>query len=147
MTDKQDPRPRAWDVPPGRDGRMVVELDFDGVIHDYTMGWKSPRHIDGPPVQGALDALIRYTQHFDVAIVSARSAYFLARRAMRRWLRGHLVRLRGEAKAAEVLSRIRFPRFKQGGHFGLDDRVQQFKGGFPHIKQITDFEPWQARRR
>ena len=49
-------------------------VDFDGVIHSYTSGWKGIDVIPDPPVEGAIEALHIYCQHFNVNIYSARSS-------------------------------------------------------------------------
>ena len=70
--------------------KKILCLDFDGVIHSYTSGWKGPRSIPDPPVPGALEAIVEYVQAgFDVQIFSSRSRYFGARWAMKQWLKWH----------------------------------------------------------
>ena len=54
-------------------GKPILCLDFDGVIHSYTSGWKGADVIPDPPVDGALDFLERASAHFDVQIFSSRS--------------------------------------------------------------------------
>jgi hypothetical protein len=80
-------------------GLKVVSVDFDGVIHSYSSGWRGPRCIPDPPVPGAFDFLRRLLGFpvdaghphgyapplYRVAIFSSRSRYWFARRAMRRW--------------------------------------------------------------
>ena len=38
--------------------KPILCLDFDGVIHSYTSGWKGARIILDPPVPGALDFIL-----------------------------------------------------------------------------------------
>lgn len=77
----------------------ILCVDFDGVLHSYKSGWKGPRCIPDPPVEGAIDWLRsllsdadcvcamsdRYLD-FDVQIYSSRSRYFGGIRAMKKWL-------------------------------------------------------------
>lgn len=48
-------------------------LDFDGVLHSYSSGWKGADIIPDPPVAGAADFIIEAQQHFIVAVYSSRS--------------------------------------------------------------------------
>lgn len=68
--------------------KPVICLDLDGVIHSYTSGWQGPRVISDPAVPGAIHFILTIlaSQQFTVAIHSSRSRYWLARRAMRKWL-------------------------------------------------------------
>lgn len=77
--------------------KKILCLDFDGVLHSYSSGWQGPRNIPDPPVPGALEFLIKLarSEHFCPAIFSSRSRYFLARRAMKKWLYRHLYDLAG----------------------------------------------------
>ena len=67
-------------------GKPILSVDFDGVIHSYSSGWKGPRTIPDPPVAGAFDFLTLALERFDVAIYSSRSHQWGGRRAMRRWM-------------------------------------------------------------
>jgi hypothetical protein len=67
-------------------GKPILCIDFDGVLHSYSSGWKGARCIPDPPVVGALDFLIDAVEHFQVNIYSSRSRYFWGRRAIKKWL-------------------------------------------------------------
>ena len=62
-------------------------LDFDGVIHSYTSGWKGAKKIPDSIVSGALDFITKAMQEFTVAIYSSRSGQYGGIRAMKTWLR------------------------------------------------------------
>ena len=64
--------------------KPILCLDFDGVIHSYTSGWKGPRTITDPPVDGAIDFLIEASQEFKIAVFSSRGLYWFGRWAMKR---------------------------------------------------------------
>jgi hypothetical protein len=66
--------------------KPILLCDFDGVLHDYTSGWKGPRCIPDPPVEGALEFLVLAVEYFDVCIYSSRSTQWGGKRAMKRWL-------------------------------------------------------------
>ena len=53
--------------------KPTLVLDFDGVIHSYTSGWKGADVIPDPPVDGAIAFMLGALLHFDVVIFSSRS--------------------------------------------------------------------------
>ena len=66
--------------------KPILCLDFDGVIHSYTSGWKGADVIPDPPVPGAIEFIFRALPHFTVAIYSSRSGQEGGIDAMREWL-------------------------------------------------------------
>jgi len=68
-------------------GKPILSLDFDGVIHSYTSGWKGAANIPDPPVPGVGIFLLKAVQSFKVAIFSSRSHQWGGRRAMRAYVR------------------------------------------------------------
>lgn len=71
--------------------KPILCMDFDGVIHSYSSGWKGARNIPDPPVPGALDFLSAAETVFEVHIYSSRSHQFGGIRAMKRWLHAQTV--------------------------------------------------------
>ena len=64
----------------------TVAVDFDGVIHAYTSGWKGVSNIPDPPVDGSIDALFRLLDAgFKVAIFSSRSGSLRGAALRRIW--------------------------------------------------------------
>ena len=57
------------------------------MLHSYAGGWRGPRTILDPPVDGAIEFLFALTRELEVAVYSSRSGYWGGRRAMKRWLR------------------------------------------------------------
>ena len=53
--------------------KPILCLDFDGVIHSYTSGWKGADVVSDPPVPGAIAFLREAVKFFRVAIFSSRS--------------------------------------------------------------------------
>jgi hypothetical protein len=118
--------------------KKTLVVDFDGVLHSYTSGWKGPTVIPDPPVQGALGFLARAVERFDVAVLSSRSREPGGIDAMKRWLADH-------GLEPDVLAKLRFPRTKPPAHVYLDDRGWRFEGTFPSLDAIDAFEPWHKR--
>lgn len=72
--------------------KPILCLDFDGVIHSYTSGWKGADVIPDAPVADAMRFIWDATDHFRVAIYSSRSGQRGGIRAMRSWLHEALSR-------------------------------------------------------
>lgn len=153
--------------------KPILCLDFDGVIHSYSSGWKGARTIPDVPVPGALQFIVEALEHFDVQIFSSRSNYLFGRLAMKRWLRHHLlnqseyfpndpewwdkqVSERGcmtmepwhiveRDTADEIIKRIKWPTHKPPATLTIDDRALQFDGTWPAYSEIKAFKPWNKR--
>jgi hypothetical protein len=121
-----------------RVARKTIVVDFDGVLHSYTSGWKGATVVPDPPVEGALAWLTAAVQRFDVAISSSRTREKGGIEAMRDWL------LR-EGLEPHVVDQIKFPRTKIPAHVYIDDRGWRFDGAFPALDALDAFEPWYKR--
>jgi len=121
--------------------KPILCLDFDGVVHSYTSGWKGARNIPDPPVDGALEFITdAMLEGWDVVIHSSRARYFGGISAMRAWLRHHA----GNAwdTMGPCLCDVRFARWKPSAVVTLDDRGITFTGKWPDPKQLRTFKPW-----
>lgn len=151
--------------------KPILVLDFDGVIHSYTSGWKGAAVIPDPPVPGALKFIVAALETFEVHILSSRSHQWGGKRAMKRWLRGHLIELgMGQGpipgwwsdkiaeqsnmepwehevrRAADVIvSAIHWPWFKPPATVTIDDRALTFTGAWPSVEELKAFKPWFKR--
>jgi hypothetical protein len=127
--------------------KPILCLDFDGVIHSYTSGWKGADVIPDAPVPGAIDFILRALDDFKVAIYSSRSGHPNGRRAMGAWLLQHLVEHFGgeRVRAASALAAIDFPTEKPPALVTLDDRAVTFTGNWPGLAELRAFEPWNKR--
>ena len=128
--------------------KPILCLDFDGVIHSYASGWKGARNIPDPPVDGALEFIIKALDaDYDVVIHSSRARYFGGIWAMRRWLRKH-----GTAHKDDLWDRdqwgmtslrdARFVRMKPPALVTIDDRGYRFDGTWPDPKAVMKLKPW-----
>ena len=142
----------------------TVAVDFDGVIHAYTSGWKGVSNIPDPPVDGSIDALFRLLDAgFKVAIFSSRSGSLRGRWAMKRWMQRAITEhwLKGgslpsgvEAEcwgdAAGIYRRFSWPWFKPSAILTIDGRAVTFNGDWAHHdyspEGIRGFQPWNKRR-
>ena len=55
-------------------GKPILCVDFDGVIHSYSSGWKGANVVSDPPVDGAISFLLAAIEQFDVCIYSSRTS-------------------------------------------------------------------------
>lgn len=151
-----------------KSNKPILCLDFDGVIHSYTSGWKGARVIPDSPVEGALEFIIEATKSFEVHIFSSRSNYWRGRSAMQKWLRKHLKALayeqeqsawldeiwgRGEnsyepfctllrEEIDSLITCIKWPTHKPPALVTIDDRAITFTGKWPALSDIKSFKPW-----
>lgn len=147
--------------------KRILVLDFDGVLHSYRSGWKGAAVIPDPPNPGALEFVVRSLETFDVCILSSRSHQWGGRRAMKNWLREHLISeglktpcpgwwlnyvaathsmdpwdVENDYAADRVVKAIRWPLFKPSAHMTIDDRALQFRGEWPSARLLEEFKPW-----
>jgi hypothetical protein len=127
--------------------KKILVLDFDGVIHSYSSGWKGIDVIPDLPVDGAIGFIVRAVEHFDVQIFSSRSSEYKGRDAMKNYLVTHLYNyFDGEMLSVnDVMSKIWFPVEKPPAFVSIDDRAIQFEGVFPSIEDLKMFKPWYQR--
>lgn len=119
--------------------RPILCLDFDGVCHSYTSGWKGAAVIPDPPVPGTFCFLLDACYHFEVNIFSSRSNQEGGIEAMKEWFESYFPGIIEKAN-------LKFPTEKPPAFVGIDDRVIQFTGDWPNIEELKNFKPWNARR-
>lgn len=118
--------------------RETLCLDFDGVIHSYTSGWRGATSLPDPPVPGALEWIATMIDHYDIVIHSTRGRESGAHEAMRQYLIDH-------GLSPTIVKRIRFPRQKPPARVYIDDRGFRFEGSFPSLDEIARLVPWNRR--
>lgn len=130
--------------------KPILCVDFDGVIHSYTSGWKGETIIPDPPVAGAIPWLWRATEFWDVQIYSSRSKSAEARMAMKAWLctyaaydfeDGHPMREPTDDYP------ITFAAEKPAAFLTIDDRAVCFDGVWADKDpaDLLNFKPWNKR--
>lgn len=138
--------------------RPTIAVDFDGVLHSYTSGWKGVGVVADDPVPGALEWLARLYEcdYFDsaplrVAIYSSRSKSLRGRRAMKRWLQRQLRVRYGDMAGPgldpyvdEIMHWLTWPWFKPPAFVTVDDRAVCFMGDWSEItpERLRAFRPW-----
>jgi hypothetical protein len=130
--------------------KPILCLDFDGVLHSYTSGWKGADVIPDAPVPGALEFLAEATKHFRVAIFSSRSNQPGGIDAMKWWLRAHINATTPFNKTPDAgphwFFDIEYPTEKPPAMISIDDRAITFDGAWPSIDFLLAFQPWNKRK-
>lgn len=149
MTDVDRP---DWHLKYARARLPILCIDFDGVLHSYTSGWKGPTIIPDPPVPGAIAFLYEAIQHFEVHIFSSRSHQEGGIEAMQDWLAeweaawiaAEKSRGRPQMRTSLLLN-IKWPTEKPSAHVTIDDRAITFTGEWPSMEALRAFKPWNRR--
>lgn len=124
--------------------KPILCLDFDGVVHSYTSGWKGARNIPDPPVPGALNFISDALEAgWKVVIHSSRARYFGGISAMRAWLMKHAGN-QWDCMGPSFCD-VKFARWKPSAVITIDDRGFQFQGTWPSLESIKAFKPWYKR--
>ena len=131
----------------------IICVDFDGVIHSYSSGWKGVAVITDPPVPGAIEwleqnlpvpecicAMAQKHEGPIVQIYSSRSKSWRGRRAMKKWLVKH-----GMHPSYISEGILKFPTKKPAAYLTIDDRAICFTGSFPSSEEMINFKPWNKR--
>jgi hypothetical protein len=122
--------------------RPILCLDFDGVVHSYTSGWKGAANIPDPPVEGAFAFILGALRDFEVHIYSSRSHQAGGIKAMRDWLYEHGGGAYYESPDGPGLESVKFPNHKPSAMVTIDDRAIRFTGEWPSMDEIKNFKPW-----
>ena len=131
--------------------RPTICVDFDGVIHSYSSGWKGIANIPDRPMPGAIAWLkevldcpdsicsMALPSKVEIVIYSSRSRSWQGRRAMKKWFARYMGR--------EYLEVLRFPRKKPAAFLTIDDRAFCFRGRFPTVDEMVAFVPWKPQHK
>jgi hypothetical protein len=120
--------------------KRIICIDVDGVLHQYSEGWKGPTDLYDPPVPGAiawLRSLIE-DERFQPVIYSSRSKHPEGPAAIRAWLVKHGL---PEQEAAG----LEFPIQKPAAWLIIDDRCFLFRGQWPSKEFMLEFMGWTKR--
>lgn len=127
--------------------KPILCLDFDGVIHSYSSGWKGAAAIPDPLVPGSIEFIRSALKKFRVAIYSSRSGQEGGIAAMQEYIRvAAEAPSWGEGDFAWI-DEIEWPTEKPPAMVTIDDRALTFTGDwrdFP-LDKLADFQPWNKR--
>lgn len=122
--------------------KPILCLDFDGVIHSYTTGWKGAHIIQDSIVEGAISFILEALKHFEVAIFSSRSNQKNGIEAMRQYLKDNAGQAWYESIDGPGLESVTFPKEKPPAKISIDDRAITFTGKWPDMELLKTFQPW-----
>lgn len=134
-------------------GKPILCLDFDGVLHSYSSGWKGAAVIPDPPVPGMAAFLDHAVEYFDVHVFSSRSNQPGGIEAMKAFIWDALAHHfdcpsagdpRGLDRAIAVRDAIKYPTEKPAAMVSIDDRALCFTGNWSdfHPQRLLEFKPW-----
>lgn len=122
--------------------RPILCIDFDGVIHDYRLGWQGGI-LYGQATPGFFEWATEAQKYFSLTVYSSRSQAIGGVEAMSLWLKGQTVlwhQLTGRTEELELT----FAREKPPAFLTIDDRALTFKGDWGEFDPVNlrKFKPW-----
>lgn len=136
----------------GGKGKPILCLDFDGVIHSYTSGWKGADVVSDQMVEGFLPWLVEAQKVFDVHIHSSRSGQPGGIGAMMDWMYKETARICSGRDAinrlpefVDAVDSLFWPSAKPPAMVTIDDRAITFNGVWPDPARLLTFKPWYKR--
>lgn len=122
--------------------KPILCLDFDGVCHSYTSGWKGATVIPDDAVPGLFEFLEAAAPVFDIQVFSTRSNESGGADAMAFWFAEQRKKWRAAGGQGKEILQITFPDKKPPAFVALDDRVVTFMGEWPSVELLREFKPW-----
>ena len=126
--------------------KPILCLDFDGVIHQYTSGWKGDTSILDNATEGFFEWAEQAAKLFKLVIYSSRSKNPDAIEAMQFWLvlQRKLWREKGGMHETETPLEFQFASEKPPAFLTIDDRALTFDGNWNNFnpEKLIKFMPW-----
>jgi hypothetical protein len=127
--------------------KPILCLDFDGVCHMYTSGWKGADVIPDDYVPGLFEFLEAVAPYFDIQVFSSRSNQPGGADAMALWFADQRRKWRasGGGEGFTQIIEVSFPTEKPAAAVSIDDRAITFTGMWPDVEFLRTFKPWNKR--
>lgn len=133
--------------------KPILCLDFDGVLHSYSSGWKGADVIPDAPTDGMAAFLDRAIEYFDVQIFSSRTHQPGGVDAMKRFIWDAVAHHfdcpfagdpRGLDRALTIRDALKYPSEKPAAMVSIDDRALCFTGNWNDFdpQRLLEFQPW-----
>jgi hypothetical protein len=134
--------------------KPILCLDFDGVVHSYTSGWKGAATIPDPPVEGFFEWAIEARKYFTLIIHSSRfsgedghdgaqAAKEWCHEHMRKWFDAHPEKHEAILTDGAGPLGFGFSATKPPAFLTIDDRGWHFDGTWPDPAELLRFKTWQ----
>lgn len=101
--------------------KQTIILDFDGVVHSYSSGWKGADVVPDPPTPGAKEAIAILREKYTVVVVSSRCNQAGGIDAIQVWLNLHGI-------VVDKISSEKPPHIVV-----VDDRALRFNGNWQEV--------------
>ena len=128
------------------DRRMILAVDFDGVIHSYGNGWQDGT-IYGHVVPGFWEWARAALPTCRLIVYSSRSKSRIGIDGMQAWIAGHAE----QAGTQDVVAQMEWAHEKPPAYLTIDDRAVCFHGDWsaPELSPegIKAFKPWTGAKK
>ncbi|MFA5999859.1 MAG: hypothetical protein WC783_02670 [Candidatus Paceibacterota bacterium] len=109
--------------------KKTIAIDFDGVIHQYSEGFKDGTIYD-PPMKGALQAIKDLLEDYNVVIFTARKQD----KEIKEWLNEYWQEEFDEEAPALEITNVKKPSLS----IFIDDRAIEFKSWNSMVDKVKD---------
>lgn len=107
--------------------KKSVAVDFDGVIHGYSEGWKDGEVYD-EPVEGSIEALEELSTMFNIYIFTVRKNKEVVKNYIQKYSPNLKFKVTNKKPHAEMY---------------IDDRAINFSGDWKDtMNQVKNFQTW-----
>jgi len=118
--------------------KRILEVEFDGVIHNDSDSGFNPALVSGPPVEGVFAWLDAAKDLFTIVITSDRLWARGGLRSIKRWLK----RQGWPSDKLGDPEFLNFPLYKLSSFAQVGDSAIKFAGEFPDPEQMTKMKRW-----
>jgi hypothetical protein len=129
-----------------QENKLILCIDFDGVIHSYERGWQDGV-IYGNVTPGFFEWALKAKELFRLVIYSSRSKTEEGLEAMRTWFTEQLINWDSIVLSDDPPLHpgdFEFAHEKPAAFLTIDDRALTFKGDWSEFdpEQLLLFKPW-----
>lgn len=128
--------------------KPILCIDFDGVIHKYSKGWRDGSIYD-TATEGFFEWAEKAAEHFDLVVYSSRSKDANQCAQMQIWLLNSYNEWRAETEKEAFGVHFSFVSEKPPAFLTIDDRCVRFDGDWsdPHLDPtvLREYKPWNMK--
>jgi hypothetical protein len=124
----------------------ILAIDFDGVVHKYSDGWRKGEIYD-TITPGFFDWALEAQKHFTLIIHSSRASTEFGKSQIRQWLDLQLQDWENAGGKRPI--KIEITSAKPPAFLTIDDRCVRFDGHWDsptlHPEALKQFKPWMTK--